>query len=443
MRDGLDESRASREPADGARSLRAQLVTGVAILLAVSLITITAVVGLWIRFVGTSTELLAFLSLTLLADVVVIFVFANQVLDQAVLRPVEAMVDGAERVGEGDHQYRLEETGARELRRLARTVNRMADHLIQQQEELAHTVASLHETNRELRQAQRELVRAEKLASAGRLAAGIAHEIGNPLGAIIGYVEVLKRRHPDAGEWAGEIEEEARRIDRIVESLIEYARPDEGEERHPVELSVSVEDALDLLRAQGRLAEVEVEVALPDDLPPVRAKPSELEQVLVNLMLNALDAIDEGGSDDGRVEIEAVTTRSVPGPFSPRRESAPPRRESDPEGVDFRHLRDDDPGPSAEEAVPAEEVASDTWVELTVRDTGPGFPEENPEQVLDPFFTTKDPGKGTGLGLFVSSQILRRLGGRLDVDNRPDGGGAVTLWLPAQGDEAQAREEER
>lgn len=432
------------EPEDAARSLRAQLVSGVAVLLGVSLITITGVVGLWVRFIGTSPELLVFLALTLLADVAVIFLFANQVLDREVLDPVESMVQGAERVGEGDHEYRLEPSGARELQRLALTVNRMADHLIQQQTELAHTVASLHETNRELRQAQRELVRAEKLASAGRLAAGIAHEIGNPLGSIIGYAEVLKRRHPDAEEWAEDIEGEARRIDRIVESLIKYARPDEDDdEHHPVELSVSVKDSLDLLRAQGRLEEIQIEVELPENLPRVRIGPAELEQVLVNLLLNALDAIEEGGAEQGRISIAAATKTSLTEkPLGFRGKEEAPRRASDPEGLDLRHLRED-PMPDPEETEPVIDDAPDVWVKLTVADNGPGFPGDNPEKVLDPFFTTKEPGKGTGLGLFVSSQILRRWGGWLDVENQTDGGGAVSLWLPAQDEERQDGEETR
>lgn len=412
-------------------SLRSQLVTGVAVLLLVSLVTITAVVGLWIEFIGTSAELLVFLAVTLLADVGVIFLFASQVLDESVLQPVEVMVAGAERVARGEHRYRLEEVGADELRRLAQTVNRMADHLIEQQEELARNVESLHQANRKLRQAQRELVRAEKLASVGRLAAGIAHEVGNPLGSIIGYAEVAQRRHPEVGEWANEIEKEARRIDRIVKSLLQYARPTDEEQRHKLNVQNAIYNAVELLDAQGRLEPVSVNVTVNGDLAGVHAKPSELEQVLVNLLLNAVDVVNEVDVEPGYIGILAERKSEGSRPLPPRDSTPAPRRASDPEGVNFSHLREDDPAVLETERseVPSVDDESE-WVTITVEDNGPGFPEEAPDQVLDPFYTTKEPGKGTGLGLFVSSQIVRHLDGQLEVKNRPSGGGAVTIWLP-------------
>src|SRR5690606_22309424 len=144
--------------------------------------------------------------------------------DRQVILPENEATSFAEALDDGDYAVRVLEGNSLEIARLAAAVNHLTDQLLQNQERLAENVRSLDETNQLLTETQRELVQAEKLASIGRLAAGIAHEIGNPLGALVGYVAVLRRRGADPELLEG-VSREASRIDQIVRGLLDYARP--------------------------------------------------------------------------------------------------------------------------------------------------------------------------------------------------------------------------
>jgi signal transduction histidine kinase len=262
--------------------------------------------------------------------------------------------------------------------------------------------------------AQGALIRAEKLASVGRLAAGIAHEVGNPLAAIGNYVEVLRRRGLDA-ELVAAIERETARIDAIVRSLLEYATP-RAAGREPLDLAGVVDGAVELLRAQGVLKKARVHVAMNGAVPRVLGDRTGLEQVFVNLLLNAVDAVGEGGA------IAVTTGSTVLGAATEA-----PRRAGDPadaapalgrrERRSGRHL------PGLPDGAPAAQVV--------VADTGPGVPEDQAERVFDPFVTTKPPGKGTGLGLAIVQRIVHDHGGRVDVARAREGGAAFIVTLPA------------
>lgn len=429
-----------RERSDADRShpegtLRSQLLTGGAVLLVVALVTMSAVALVWVAAVGTSARLLVGLALVLLADLAVIFLFAGRILDRLVLDPISEMVEGTEAIASGDHERRIEPRGAQELRRLAVSVNQMARRLIANQKNLERNVASLEKVNRRLREAQEEVIRAEKLASVGRLAAGIAHGIGNPLGSIFGYTEVAHRDHPEAREWIESVEEEARRIDRIVKSLLEFARPREGV-RSPTSLDRIVREVVDLLHAQGTFKDdVEVEISVAGEIPEVHCDPSHLEQVVVNLLLNAVDALQEVGG--GTIEISVSVREELPGVLVARRSlgTAPPRRRDDPAGISYRHLRDDPGAPDRVVLDAAERV--DRWVQLAVADDGPGVSEEDLSRLFDPFFTTKEPGRGTGLGLSVSSQLVANMGGAIRAEPRPEGGTRFLVLLPVGAPESR------
>ena len=254
------------------------------------------------------------------------------------------MVEGAERIAAGEHGHRLEGSRTIELERLAAAVNAMAATLIRNQHELAQNVASLDATNRELSDARMRLVRSEKLASIGRLAAGVAHEVGNPLGAILGYTALGARELGDGPEWLSGIDYEARRIDRIVRGLLDFARP-RAASRKAIDINDVVEGTVTMVSLQGRFKGIEVELALGENLPEVRGDSHQLEQVLVNLLLNAADAIGETGTPGTiRVSTAEISVRRTP-------EDIPRRRESDPSGVDYSHLRRREtsraPGPRA------------------------------------------------------------------------------------------------
>jgi len=246
--------------------------------------------------------------------------------------------------------------------------------------------------------------------------------VGNPLGAIMAYVDVAAARAEKNGgdtELLGSIREEARRIDRIVRGLLDYARPRETEVG-PSSPARVVEKVRELLENQGKLDEVAHEWSVAEGVPDVVMEPHRLEQVLVNLVLNALDAL-------------AVTPRPRMGVALSVEDGEitrlPRRRADDPPGINYMHRRrvsKDDGGKGIDPLFTARYV-----VVIEVRDNGPGIPEEHLETVFDPFFTTKEPGKGTGLGLSICARLVEGMGGRIEAANAPGGGACFTIRLPA------------
>ncbi len=323
------------------------------------------------------------------ADLAIFVAFGRYLVTRLVTRPIDELVDATGAVAAGELSRRAPLAQTRELTRLAESVNAMTERLLD---------------------ARGALVRAEKLASVGRLAAGIAHEIGNPLSAIGNYTELLRRRgaEPELVEGIGR---EAGRIDAIVRSLLAYARP-RAAERERIDPGVVARGAVDLLRSQGVLRGVEVAVSVDDQTPAVMGDGVALEQVLVNLLLNAVDAVGPGGT------ISVVVAPTVLGP------SDSPRRSTDPVTGDAgrrerrlsRHL------PGCSDGTPA--------AAIVVADSGPGVPDELAGRIFDPFVTTKDPGKGTGLGLAIVQRVVEDHGGRVDLSRSREGGAAFTVTLP-------------
>ncbi|HEX9291522.1 MAG TPA: ATP-binding protein, partial [Anaeromyxobacteraceae bacterium] len=243
---------------------------------------------------------------------------------------------------------------------------------------LAAKVRELTDANRAVADARESLLRSEKLATVGRLAAGLAHEVGNPLGAVEGYVELARARlppapHPDLVDALARISTAAQRIDRTVRDLLDFARPATPALAH-LDLGAVVDGSLRLASVQPRFRQVEVDVALAAGLPRVVAEEHQLSQVLLNLLLNAADAMKSGG----HVRVEA-------------------RREADGSVV------------------------------LAVGDSGPGIAAADLPRVFDPFFTTKEPGEGTGLGLAISHRIMESFGGEIAARNGERGGAVFEL----------------
>src|SRR5207302_1212648 len=191
--------------------------------------------------------------------------------NRLVLWPLDRVVATADAVADGDLARRAPDAEASDFSTLAERLNRMTDHLLD---------------------AQGQLVRSEKLAGIGRLAAGIAHEVGNPLGALGTYVEVLRRRGADAEVIAG-VTRELERIDRIVRGLLDYARPHE-EALAPLDPTVVARGAYGLLEAQGALRSARSTLELEPGVPRILGRAHLLEQAIVNLVLNALDAAPGG-----------------------------------------------------------------------------------------------------------------------------------------------------
>lgn len=377
-------------------SLRTELLVNFAILAVAALSFAVASVVLLYNAVDPARGLL-YLCLLIAADVAVVMAFGAYQLHRLVIRPLSDTAAAAEAIADGDLRRRVAAHDSLELNQLAESVNRMTERL-------------LHE--------QAQLVRAEKLASVGRLAAGIAHEIGNPLGALNGYAHLL-RGHAGSSEPALEavagVERETSRIDRIVRGLLDYARP-----RRPTPTPIDVNDALrrvvDLLNAQGVLRRVALRLELAGDAPFVYGERHDLEQVFVNLLLNAADAVSE---IDGVVSIRAVRMpRAV-------LEEGIVRRAGDPPLTIVPHA----PNPRIRQWLRAERRSAEI-VKIVVADSGPGVPESDEERIFDPFFTTKDPGKGTGLGLAIVNRIVENFEGIVWVQRAREGGAAFHLIFP-------------
>jgi two-component system, NtrC family, sensor kinase len=402
-------------------TLRRELVTAFALVFAGALFVAAAGVLVLLPRFADPRQAAVFVVMLLVFDIAIFVGFGHYLLQWRVLTPIERMIGGVESISRGDLSARLPAGGSQEMARLAAAVNQMAEHLLSHQEMLAANIRSLDETNRLLTEARDVMIRSEKLASVGRLGAGIAHEVGNPLAAILGYLGILGRSADTRGrELIDAAEREARRIDRIVRGLLDYARPREAR-AEPMNVNDVIGETVELVRTQGRLTTIEVELGLAADLPQVRGDPYQLEQVLVNLLVNASDAIGE--RRDGRLR---VCTRARRVQAAPR---LPTRRKDDPEGVDYSHRR----RLFAAGRFPREDPdAPSGWVvEISVADNGPGIPRELLDQIFDPFVTTKEPGMGTGLGLAVSARLIETIDGRIRAENSPDGGAVFTILLPA------------
>jgi C4-dicarboxylate-specific signal transduction histidine kinase len=401
--------------------LRRQLLFAFGILFAGGVFLASASLAFFLPSLDTPREVSIYLLILLLAELIVIFVFGRLALGHSLFTPLDRLVEDVRTMASGDYEHRVRPAASRELQAVADSVNAMAERLIQDQRSLSQNVASLDETNKALVEARAQVVRAARLASTGTLASGIAHELGNPLGALLAYVDVAKSRADPGGsqsELLDSIREEAIRIDRIIRSLLDFARSKESGSGPELAWPV-VERVRGLLEAQGRLDGVVCQWECRGDMPAVLIDPQRLEQVLVNLLLNALEAIE--GLDE---RVILVTMQEEPGPGSMFRR----RRRSDPPGVNYAHRRRIAAVEDPRSVIPLS--AAERVVVITVEDNGPGLAPETLEEIFDPFFTTKEPGKGTGLGLALSAQLVEGVGGEILAGNRKGGGAIFTLRLP-------------
>jgi hypothetical protein len=369
------------------------------------------------RFVTLGPALI--LALTLV-DLAILVVFAAWINLGAVSMPMEQLSSDVNRIADGDYLHRVGETRQAELREIRDGVNRLADRLIADQQLLAENVQSLEETNRELLIARDELVRSARLASVGTLAAGIAHEVGNPLGAVMAFADVARSRAEKEGgdtEILESIRSEAKRIDKIVRGLLDYARPPE-DAAGPSSAQEVLERVRGLLESQGRLDDVQHAWESSGGPLLTVLEPHRLEQVMVNLLLNALHALES--AEERRIVVRLFEEE---GPVS----QLPRRREGDPPGIDYMHRRRIEQADGEVAFVASAEMLT----VIEVSDSGPGIPEEHLEHIFDPFFTTKEPGEGTGLGLSICARLVEGMGGRIDAQNGSEGGAVFAIRLPS------------
>ena len=315
---------------------------------------------------------LSSLSLRILATlalfVALLVLLATWMLERGIARRVDTIDAALAAVGAENEGATLLPEGGDAVGRVGAAVNRLAQRLREERARTRSQIEQLETTNRELREAREDLARSEKLATVGRLAAGVAHEVGNPVSALVGYASLIRERLAqgrDVSEYAGRIERETRRIDRILRDLLDLARP-------PAQLqAIDLRRAIELARASvaPQQPKVAFELELARDLPPVRGDEHYVSQIFVNLLSNAAHA---GAS---RVRVSA-------------------RAESGAVLVD-------------------------------VEDDGAGIPPHALPRLFEPFFTTGEPGQGTGLGLALCHASMERFGGSISGANRGDARGAV------------------
>ncbi len=328
--------------------------------------------GTWL----VDRKLLVFILYTT-AAVIVVTLFGLAIFRNRILRPIQVLMMGTARVAEGMFSVRVPEEEPNEIGELSASFNMMAQELERYQGRSEKQVGELQHINDLLERTRDELAFQARMAGVGRLAAGVAHEIGNPLAAIIGMVDLLRETELDADEQADmhrRIADELQRVHATVRDLLDYARPGEGGVEQ-VSVAEVVRGACEMVALQKEFDGIEFHHELAD-LPAVMAEPSRLRQVIINLLLNARDAM--GG--EGRVTVRAT--------------------------VDERRCH------------------------VEVADEGPGVDGQDVDSIFDPFFTTKAPGEGTGLGLSISLQIVEGFGGHLRYRPGEDGGAIFCIELP-------------
>ena len=375
---------------------------------AVIAVSVLALVGviitMWItEYLPTSVRWPIVLVLMFLVSLVWTSVLRRQV-ERLVEAPLAECVSAAEAIAEGETSRRVPQGETYEFDLLATSINRMTAQLL---------------ASHQLR------TRVEKLATMGRLAAGVSHEIGNPVSAIANYAHVLRMRTesvPGTTEPLDALEREITRIDRIMRGLLDYSRPRRLTPK-PVVVDDVITDVLRLLGDQGVTRRYRISAELEAPTGIVYAERHDLEQVFVNLMLNAVDAMDHEGLVAIRTQINDVTAFG----------DASEKRRTDTARERFPHR------PSRRAlAWLARPESPNRFLQVLIADSGTGVAPEDEERIFEPFFSTKQPGKGTGLGLAIVASTIENLGGTIWVQRAREGGAAFVILLPLHASGLQA-----
>ena len=307
-------------------------------------------------------------------------------LARTVFRPIDRVVQLAESyIPENQMLFPVEENqGA--FYTLTKSLNSMLAKIELDNRKLRDTIAELARLNKELQENKNHVVRSEKLAAVGRLSAGLAHEIGNPLAIVQGYLDLLRRidlTQEERNQFSEKSQLELERIKNLIRQLLDFARP-ACVPLQLVHINDVVRDVIEFIKMEKSFANCQITPWLQDGRDAIMADANTIRQVLINCLFNAADALE---SVEGVREIHLVTYNEK------------------------------------------NEVGDDVLC-LVMRDNGCGIAKDNLDKIFEPFFTTKEPGKGTGLGLFVCHTIIDRLGGTITIANLPGGGAEMKIILP-------------
>lgn len=324
-----------------------------------------------------------------------------------ITKPIESLAEITNEISRGQLDTRLDLNRTDEIGRLAASFDRMVESLRRSKLEVEKYHATLEEKirerSRELEEAQNQVLQSEKMSAVGQLAAGVAHELNNPLAGILGYaqfaLEKLQNRTTDSltpenvvsfTRYLTDIEAQARRCKGIVQNLLRFSRSSETHNDVTFNINDALKETVELLRHQLEMKQIRIIARYDESAPEILGNSGQIQQVFTNLIINAMHATDPGG------EIRVSTNHS----------------------------------PTLGEF--------DGAVEVVVKDNGSGIPSEIIGRIFEPFFTTKEVGKGTGLGLSVSYGIICDHGGEIRVESEVGLGTRFELILPVQRKESAA-----
>jgi signal transduction histidine kinase len=336
----------------------------------------------------------------LIVNLFILTVAGLYLISNIAVKPVQRMARRAEEFREEDELFFLYGDNDNEFDKLSKALNRLLKRISGDKGKLQSSIRSLEKVNMDLKQAQNDVIRAEKLASVGRLSSGIAHEVGNPIGIIIGYLELLKQKDmPDdeKNEYIIRAENEINRVNGIIRQLLDFSRPSEVKPEI-VNAHEIIEDVAEIVRFQPFTSGTDLKISLKAEEDRVLSDPNQLRQIFLNLIINAADAISSSqNKHQGKLLIMSEVV-------------------SEPDN---------------------EAINDQPVLKISFIDNGSGIPEKNIGNIFDPFYTTKEPGKGTGLGLFVSFALLDGMGGKIKAESVDGEGTTMSVYLPLNNKTAQ------
>lgn len=330
---------------------------------------------------------IAFAAITAITFVVIVM---KMIMKRIVADPIKEVINNIKEIAAGNFSKTIEVRSNDEIGELEGGFNQMAVSLTKSCNELEQWTRELEsrvqDRTKELQEAQTHLIQTEKLAATGKLAAGVAHEINNPIGIILNRIECLEMEAKESGlshEIMNDlrvISAHAKRVSKIVGGLLAFSREAAGNSGlEQININDILEKAAALFDRLALQKGVQIEKRFSPNLSPIMGDSQKLEQAMVNLIDNALDASTKGG----RIIIES-----------------------------------------------RKKFRNDYFVQIVVSDTGCGIPKESLGRIFDPFFTTKEVGKGTGLGLAVCYGIIKDHHGKIEVKSKAGVGAAFTITIP-------------
>lgn len=327
-----------------------------------------------------------FVFLYIILDTIILALVGIYLLSRIVVNPIHRLLKMTERYKEEDIIPPMPVESVNEIGNLSRSLSIMLQRLDENKRELKQHISSLEKANIELKQAQDEIIRSEKFASVGRLSAGIAHEIGNPMGIILGYLELIKKGDITLEEQSDilyRIESEITRINLIIRQLLDFSRPS-GEKKEENHIHEIIADTVNMLNPHPLMDGINLTQNFRAKRDVVLSNAGQLQQVFLNIIMNSADVLNESASGENRESNQIIIMTEN----------------------------------------------KDDLIEIRFMDNGPGIEEDIMQHIFDPFYTTKEPGKGTGLGLTVSYMIIESHGGTIRADSSRDNGASIIINLP-------------